>query len=109
IYNDKRGCAYCHVMEDDANHKVAPVLMRARFLPNASFNHARHAATDCADCHDSRHSETSADVMVPGIESCTGCHGGARASFRAQSQCVTCHAFHRPDFGPMRHTAVATP
>ena len=109
IYNDKRGCAYCHVMENAADHRVAPVFMRTRFLPNASFNHTRHAATDCADCHDSRHSETSADVLVPGIDSCTGCHGPARASFRAQSQCVTCHAFHRPDFGPMRRTAAVSP
>ena len=109
IYNDKRGCAYCHVMEDGADHRVAPVLMRTRFLPNARFNHARHSASDCAECHDSRHSETSADVLIPGLESCTGCHGSARASFRTQSECVTCHAFHRPDFGPMRRTAAASP
>jgi len=109
IYNDKRGCAYCHVMDGGADHRVAPVLMRPRFLPNARFNHARHAAVDCAECHDSRRSEASADVLIPGLESCTGCHGSARASFKTQSECVTCHAFHRPEFGPMRRTAAAGP
>jgi hypothetical protein len=83
--------------------------MRTRFLPNAQFDHSRHQAVDCAECHDSRHSETASDVFIPGLESCTGCHGGANASFKAQSACVSCHVFHRLEFGPMRRTAAANP
>jgi predicted CXXCH cytochrome family protein len=103
IFDEKRGCGYCHVV-DRANDAftVAPVAMRARFLPGARFNHARHAAMACADCHDSRHSEKSSDVLLPGLESCITCHGPEQAALMTRSTCTSCHDFHRKEFGPMR-------
>lgn len=103
IFDDKRGCAYCHVT-DRANGKftVAPVFLRTRFMPEAQFDHSKHQALDCADCHDARHSEKSADVMLPGIETCVSCHGAERAGFKTQSTCTSCHLFHRQEFGPMK-------
>jgi hypothetical protein len=103
IFDDKQGCTYCHVVtrtNDDLD--VAPVLMEARFLPNARFDHAKHAATPCADCHDSKHSDSSGDVMIPGIEDCASCHGGESAALKTQSTCTSCHVFHRTELGPMR-------
>lgn len=47
-------------------------------------------------------SESAEDVLLPGIESCRGCHGGARSSPPlVASACVLCHSFHREEYGSM--------
>jgi len=127
ILDDKRGCAYCHfgsgangVFEPEKFlpspmasaptaqiRIVAPVLMETRFLPKARFDHAKHTATGCDDCHNSRTSESSADVLIPGEENCLRCHGAEDAALRTQSTCVTCHVFHHTEFGAMRKEAAA--
>lgn len=128
ILDNKRGCAYCHFgtgpkgafeidkflpspMAPAATTQVrivAPVLMETRFLPKARFDHAAHASVNCDDCHAARQSQSSSDVLVPGIANCTRCHGGENAALRTRSTCLTCHAFHHTDFGPMRMNAAAT-
>jgi len=125
VLDDKRGCGYCHssTAQDGsfdigkilasatasptqhAERFIAPVSLRTRFLPQAVFNHARHSAMACEDCHDAKKTESSSAVMIPGIDNCLGCHGGQDASLRAGSTCISCHAFHRNDFGPMRSAA----
>ena len=108
VFDEKRGCAYCHVVDRAGGaFTVAPVKMLVRFLPQARFDHARHTAMSCADCHDSRHSEKSSDVLIPGIETCVTCHGSERAELKTQSTCTSCHLFHRREFGPMRQQAMA--
>jgi predicted CXXCH cytochrome family protein len=103
IFDEKRGCAYCHVTSRSGDKfTVANVVLRARFLPQAEFDHSKHEALDCADCHDARHSEKSGDVLLPGIDTCVSCHGVERASFKVQSTCTSCHLFHRREFGPMK-------
>ena len=103
IFDEKRGCFYCHV--PDSAHgpfRVAPVVMLTRFLAPARFDHAKHAPIECDHCHDARHSQVSSDVLVPGIATCVTCHGAETASFKAQSTCTSCHVFHRQELGPMR-------
>ncbi len=108
IFDPKRGCAYCHVTgESGGNFTVAPVVLRTRFLPEAKFDHAKHQALACGDCHDAAHSEKSSDVLVPGIEACVSCHGSERAALKAQSTCTSCHIFHRPEFGKMKTASAA--
>src|SRR6185312_4041310 len=126
ILDDKRGCGYCHIGTGPKGafqidkiipppgaaptttvQIVAPVSMRIRFLPKARFDHAKHLASNCDDCHNARQSDTSADVLIPGKETCVRCHGGENAALSTQSTCVTCHAFHHTEFGPMRETAAA--
>jgi predicted CXXCH cytochrome family protein len=127
VLDDKRGCAYCHYgvgrrgtfdttkflptsLKQPAMEKVqitAPVIMLDRFFPKAQFKHASHAASACEDCHDARHSEDSRDVLIPGKETCLGCHGAERASLKSQSTCTTCHVFHHNEFGLMRETTAA--
>ena len=103
IFDPKRGCFYCHLADPARGpFRTAPVLMRARFLLPARFNHAKHAAVGCAGCHDARQSASSGDVLIPGIQKCVACHGGENAAFRAQTTCVSCHVFHRRELGPMR-------
>jgi predicted CXXCH cytochrome family protein len=103
IFDDKRGCTYCHVTNRaNGAFTVAPVLLLNNFLPGARFDHSKHTALGCADCHDARHSEKSSDVLLPGIQTCVTCHGDERAKLSIQSSCTSCHLFHRPEFGPMK-------
>jgi predicted CXXCH cytochrome family protein len=120
IFDDKRGCTYCHYgtgpdgAVDAAKmlaplvqgtgappRAIGPVSLRARFLPNAVFDHAKHRGMACEACHDSRQAQSSSVVLIPGIENCSKCHGGETAGLRARSTCITCHDFHRSEFGPM--------
>jgi hypothetical protein len=78
------------------------VLMRARFLVPAHFDHAKHASVGCSHCHDARHASSSGDVLIPGIEKCITCHGAETAESSVQTTCLSCHVFHRPELGPMR-------
>jgi predicted CXXCH cytochrome family protein len=131
IFDDKRGCAYCHLGTGPEGafdlsrilplaatpaarapgqapgRIIAPVILRTRFLPHARFDHSKHAAVGCEECHAARKAETSAAVMIPGVENCLSCHGAERTGFRAESTCLTCHRFHQPEFGPMRPAAAA--
>jgi predicted CXXCH cytochrome family protein len=103
IFDEKRGCFYCHVPDSARGpFHVAPVMMLTRFLAPARFDHAKHAAIECDHCHDARHSQASSDVLVPGIATCVTCHGAESASVKAQSTCTSCHIFHRRELGPMR-------
>jgi predicted CXXCH cytochrome family protein len=102
IFDEKRGCFYCHVPDSARGpFRVAPVMMLTRFQAPARFDHAKHAPIECDHCHDARHSQASGDVLVPGIAMCVTCHGAETASFKAQSTCTSCHIFHRQELGPM--------
>jgi len=131
VFDDKRGCAYCHlgtgpegafdlssILPLGATPRahapgaapgriIAPVILRTRFLPHARFDHSKHAAVGCDECHAARKAETSAAVLIPGIENCVACHGSERAGLRAESTCLTCHRFHQPELGPMRSAGTA--
>jgi predicted CXXCH cytochrome family protein len=131
IFDEKRGCAYCHLgtgpqgafdlssilpvgvtppgqaSGQAPGRIIAPVVMRTRFLPQARFNHAKHAAVECDECHAARRAETSGTVLIPGIENCLACHGSEHTGLRAESTCITCHRFHHGGFGPMRAAGAA--
>jgi predicted CXXCH cytochrome family protein len=102
IFDEKRGCYYCHVSDPGRGQfRVAPVAILTRFLPPARFDHAKHAPVDCDNCHNARQSQSSSDVLVPGIGRCITCHGGESTAYRAQSTCTSCHVFHRQELGQM--------
>src|SRR5215469_9822856 len=106
VFDEKRGCYYCHTPDPARGEfRVAPVMLLNRFLAPARFDHAKHAPIDCRECHDARQSQTSGDVLIPGIETCVTCHGTETASFKVQSTCTFCHIFHRKELGPMRQIA----
>jgi len=123
VFDERRGCAYCHygrgadgvfdadkILADalppaaDPPHVVAPVHLLTRFLPNARFDHAQHRGMVCADCHGSAQAQSAGDVLIPGKENCIKCHGAENATLHARSTCITCHVFHRDEFGRMRMT-----
>ncbi|HEX3954196.1 MAG TPA: cytochrome c3 family protein, partial [Stellaceae bacterium] len=127
VFDQKRGCAYCHYGagpggEFDVSSLVpmgagppgpapgrivAPVALRTRFLPHARFDHAKHAAMDCEQCHTARTAEALGQMLIPGIANCAKCHGADDAALHAQSTCITCHNFHSGALGQMRSTAAS--
>jgi hypothetical protein len=78
-------CGYCH--EDPEN--IVPALASDHAL---IFSHEQHLGmedVDCVTCHaDVEKSETIAEVLLPPMQSCSGCHDNRKAT----STCEACHA-----------------
>ena len=95
-------CGLCHQAEPtgaggEQEWVLAPLGVPHAWLPKSRFSHGQHEAMGCDDCHaDVAGSESSADVLLPEIDVCRTCHGGADArAGRLASTCITCHGFHR--------------
>ena len=103
---ERRACVNCHQVtstnDDEMPWRVEPVQLTASFFPHANFSHAAHdtEVTSCDGCHMASTSETSTDVLIPGIETCRDCHGSSVARRNDTSQipstCIMCHSFHFP-------------
>ncbi|MEE8107535.1 MAG: cytochrome c3 family protein, partial [Gammaproteobacteria bacterium] len=85
--------------------RVEAVKLTQEFYPRAVFSHQAHdiETSDCGQCHAAVESQSSADVLMPGIDTCRECHGSAvgRRNHGGQiaSTCIMCHRFHTPDKG----------
>jgi hypothetical protein len=93
------GCAYCHEVSwrENAAPVVTPPQAPDRWLPGAGFDHAKHAAMACSECHAAARSERTSDVILPTRQSCVRCHspqGGAAFS------CSSCHVYHNQPPAP---------
>jgi predicted CXXCH cytochrome family protein len=93
-----RACTTCHVISrnatDEPSWNLEPVNVADRWMPKGLFPHNRHRTSTCESCHAANDSEVSEDVLMPGIASCTVCHGGPDERNKLASQCVDCHNFH---------------
>jgi len=116
--NSHGSCSQCHKTEGTitATAIVKPSTP-ALWYPHAKFNHARHRAMKCAECHPGQTGNIfdangiadrvlvvkySAELPanIPGIDNCRQCH--APASVNANSEprggvrfdCVECHRYH---------------
>jgi hypothetical protein len=106
---ERRACVNCHEVSDSGNAqmpwRVEPVRLTESFFPHANFSHAAHdtEVTSCDGCHDASSSDSSHDVLIPGIETCRDCHGSGSATRNSSSQtasaCIMCHSFHFADKG----------
>jgi len=89
-------CLYCHQTagKDDATNLpkiVAPKIPKV-WLPKSIFDHEVHRVVNCNECHkQAMTSETTADLMLPGVKSCQECH---KVENGARSGCVECHVYH---------------
>lgn len=100
----KSGCPLCHLVDLDAVPlpAVAPTAVRPTWLPHVRFSHRAHEAMRCLDCHaGAAASEDTADVLLPGIAACGGCHGGGDPPAgvklaRGRDTCEGCHTYHPP-------------
>lgn len=95
---ERRVCASCHrvtvVADAEPRWQVEPVALTQQFLAGARFDHPAHRTEACERCHEARASTGSADVLIPAIDNCRGCHGDPGASGLIGTACVDCHGFH---------------
>ena len=95
---ERRICANCHrvAATGDAEQpwRIEPVALTRQFLTGARFDHAGHRTETCERCHEVSASKSSADVLIPAIANCRGCHGDPGDDDRLGTACVDCHGFH---------------
>lgn len=103
-----RTCAVCHTVSAE-NNKVGwnfdSVVDPSRWMELAYFNHAKHNKQPCTDCHAATISSNAKEVLLPGIETCRQCHGGANANDKYATSCIVCHQFHiesKPAYGELQ-------
>lgn len=100
-------CNSCHEVERNEDQtaeipwKVQPVKLNQSWMPASVFSHRAHRTTECSDCHQAETSEKSTDVLMPDIDICRDCHGGAASQAKLGSRCVDCHDFHNREMGPL--------
>jgi hypothetical protein len=64
-------------------------------MPQANFNHAKHASVSCEECHaQARQSRETAQVLMPDKAKCVACH--SPETKKVSSDCITCHTYHAP-------------
>jgi hypothetical protein len=91
-------CKQCHILRPTNGPlpEVAKSNFNSRWLWHAEFDHHAHRMMSCTTCH-SRTSESreTADVLLPGIQTCQRCHrpqGPAKEA--AEGRCFECHQYH---------------
>ena len=98
LFEKRKVCSTCHNVTrtaDAVGWDVAPVRLTQVWMPQAIFNHAKHATEKCTVCHDVTNSKEAKDVAMPDIAKCRECHVGAKpVSGKVTSDCATCHKFH---------------
>lgn len=125
-----RNCTLCHTLERDKKlEKEEGVLSWKEFsiLPgtipqiwyeHALFDHSKHRAVDCRECHAAAYglkpdgaqnpgaSRIQGDVMIPDLDNCVQCHapsstrteaGVTRSLGGVRFDCVLCHQYHNGD------------
>lgn len=90
------GCAHCHAVKMEGRIPVVtkPILVD-RWMPQANFNHAKHASVSCDECHtQARQSKETSQVLMPDKAKCVACH--SPETKKVSSDCITCHTYHAP-------------
>jgi len=91
-------CKQCHTLTPNGGPlpEVAKSNLTARWLAHAEFDHHAHRMMSCTACHTrTPDSRETADVLLPGIQTCQQCHrpqGAAKEA--AEGRCFECHRYH---------------
>lgn len=110
-------CSTCHQMYrmPDGRLDVEPPRLTERWFPHAEFLHGPHLElAACEDCHETApKSRDTADVLLPSLSSCQGCHRPPRPEDAGDTArlgrfgCRACHTYHagpvemnRPSMAP---------
>jgi predicted CXXCH cytochrome family protein len=75
-------------------YRIHPVAFPERYVRHGWFDHRPHAAQSCGSCHQAARSNAATDLLLPGIATCRGCHGGERTAKPVASPCAMCHSYH---------------
>ncbi len=75
--------------------RVQPIAVTQHWLPKSRFPHIQHNPYECKECHQVEKSKTSADIAIPDLKKCQGCHAGnITTTDKVRGTCETCHGFH---------------
>lgn len=105
-------CTTCHAVQRGAapaaHWQVPPIVQTRHWLPASTFSHAQHQNAACQTCHRAGASKQAGDILIPDIQTCRGCHAGARPEpQKVVSQCDSCHVFHPRREHPLLRQAQA--
>ncbi len=115
----RSGCVTCHEVSEEQSRpflerwQVRPVKLADDWYPFSQFNHSVHLtrsrdqlgdAIACASCHAAQASDSSQDVLIPGIETCLDCHRDdpVQRTRTVALSCQGCHDFHLSFHAAMR-------
>jgi hypothetical protein len=95
-------CGECHTPSSSGGRfSVVPVTQVSRYMQHGWFTHAAHKQEKCTSCHTADKSSTSADLLLPNVNSCRTCHLGEDAPRgKVPSGCAMCHSFHMGEDAP---------
>jgi len=122
---DAEGCAGCHAVQEIENpgftkhpRLIAPTAASGKYV-DIKFTHLAHFAEkkkfniDCTTCHyDIPKSVSLADLALPKMEDCVGCHDTSRSISADQriSNCQLCHSDSTAGLAmPVSHNAKLKP
>jgi hypothetical protein len=89
-------CKQCHTLRPTSGPlpEVAKSNLTARWLSHAEFDHHAHRMMSCTACHTrTPDSRETADVLLPGIQTCQQCHR-PQTKEAAEGRCFECHQYH---------------
>ncbi|MEM9301685.1 MAG: cytochrome c3 family protein [Pseudomonadota bacterium] len=104
-----QACGVCHDVSrvgegDSLTWNVAKVRIQGVWHTDARFTHQSHVTMNCESCHAAGVSDSSNDVLLPGIDTatwkgetvvgCRDCHGGEDVPNKVASPCIDCHQYH---------------
>ena len=111
-----RVCATCHTVTPTGDakepYKIAAVAGPQHFMPESHFEHSRHAAVECVECHKVTALKDVQTVAMPTIDTCRTCHAGnTPVAGKVTSGCATCHDYHTHPSGEslLMQSAMADP
>jgi hypothetical protein len=91
-------CKQCHALKSTGGSlpEIVPSGIRTRWLDHATFDHKAHRMMACTACHaQALESHDTADVLLPGIQTCRECHRDkTRSKEVAEGRCFECHQYH---------------
>lgn len=90
-------CKQCHTLMPTSGPmpEVAKSNLTARWLAHAEFDHHAHRMMSCTACHTrAPESRETADVLLPGIQTCQQCHREDKPTEAAEGRCFECHQYH---------------
>lgn len=95
----RKDCKVCHIQTTGETDKLptsVKAVIPARWFLYSEFDHPAHRMMTCESCHSRiAESKQTAEVNLPGIETCRRCHKEAGMSqAAAEGRCYECHSYH---------------
>lgn len=103
VFSQGGACFDCHQVTPPragADWGIVPVKQTMRYMQKGWFSHDPHRTETCQSCHKADASNSSTDLLLPGIAVCRDCHLGEASNSDVPSSCALCHSYHADDGAP---------